>query len=806
MKKITFKKIISLLMMISLIYSSVPTFASEYNNTETENTLSNHKKAIIILPGISGSRFNAREDFAASEYGFNFSQDLEYEKGDRMWEPSSNPFTLKNKLLILACEDDGAPIIEIQPEYTSLSENEELIHEKTISNNEEYGALDSYSKIVNQLYDEFGDKEYDIYYFAYDWRVNNEQTAELLEDFINREGYQDVNFVAHSMGGIVASAYIARSEENKNKVDKLITLGTPYLGAPKALYTFETGNFLNGAIKRLLTSKTFREASNNFASGYELLPTKQYFEWNDTTYIEKYTPHYWFWKKDQEKLDYQQSYDFLSDRDWSTTDDGVKPMLADATDFFDDLFDDGADLINSVNAYVIIGYGQDTIMELEAEYEDGEYQSCNDIKILNGGDGTVPVISASLANRLDEDKSFYIKSDHEALVKNQEVIDFVKNILNDNEEHGESIYDDMPLSVNEKQWWGGTKTKRIKLKVECPVDLSLLENSGEVRSMATSQYVSNPSTEKGNFYTLGKENDIKIAYLTQDDNKILLTGTDKGSMNYTASVFDAGYEIERVVFKDVPLTSDTRIYSNTDFDEGIKLNVDEDNDGEIDQIILPTNIYKGKDLEKELNNNENYYSNYGLISKNNLLSTNLASDKLYVDTNIMSNGLLSVLSSHNTMNGIFKTDKYLLNAEKQANSTTDLTDNLENILSEYIKEFIPETNVKDLDNSTVIGRTCYINNKNLTLNESLKVKNHLRYNTKTFNSEKPVILTSEQGDISIIASKDFNFNGVIYAPNGTVTITGSDVKFNGVIIANKIYITGTDTTIKNNLNLAEILK
>ena len=39
------------------------------------------------------------------------------------------------------------------------------------------------------------------------------------------------------MGGIIASKYI--QEGNKDKVDKLITIGTPYFGAPKALYVFE---------------------------------------------------------------------------------------------------------------------------------------------------------------------------------------------------------------------------------------------------------------------------------------------------------------------------------------------------------------------------------------------------------------------------------------------------------------------------------------------------------------------------------------------------------------------------------------
>ena len=69
-----------------------------------------------------------------------------------------------------------------------------------------------------------------------------------------------------------------------------------------------------------------------------------------------------------------------------------------------------------------------------------------------------------------------------------------------------------------------------------------------------------------------------------------------------------------------------------------------------------------------------------------------------------------------------------------------------------------------------------------------------------FVTKKPVILTSEKGDISIIANKKFDFNGIIYAPNGT----GYDVKFNGIIIANKIFITGTNTEITNTVDLSKL--
>lgn len=53
--------------------------------------------------------------------------------------------------------------------------------------------------------------------------------------------------------------------------------------------------------------------------------------------------------------------------------------------------------------------------------------------------------------------------------------------------------------------------------------------------------------------------------------------------------------------------------------------------------------------------------------------------------------------------------------------------------------------------------------------------------------EKPVVLCSQNGDISIEALR-FNGNGLIYAPNGTVTIRASEVNYTGTIFAKKIRI------------------
>ena len=749
------------------------------------------RKAIIVLPGIAASRLH---------------KNANNKTGDMLWEPNRKNYKLN--IPYLACDENGNSINKVIPEYSEINKNGNRIVEKICHDKQQYGAQDTYGNLVNSLYNKFG-RQYDIYFYSYDWRKSNVENAEHLESFINEKGYNKVNFVAHSMGGLLASEYLRRSRENVNKVDKLITLGTPYLGEPKSLYILETGNFLTGFFENLATKNKFKAVLNNFSSIYELLPTEKYFGLNDTTYVRKTDkiklPGYFglLYKKNRIKLNYNDTYKLISGREWvRNTANMLKQMLPNSKNFHNKLFNN-EHITNSVDFYAIIGYGEDTPMEIEETYKDGKYEKTTDITILNGGDGTVPVISATIGNTIDKKRDFFIKEEHAELAKNKDVIEFVINILNNTKSHSINISDELPLKINKKGWLFNRQTY-IKLKIECPVSLSMTDLHGDVWAEVSNETTYNKNSERGDFYSLGKDNDIKIAYLHQQDNNVLLTGTDNGVMKYTASIFDSGYETNRVVFRNVPITKITKIYTDTDFNGGLNLKLDEDSDGNIDRIIKPSNIYEGKNLEEELDYDSSYFSNYGLVSKNRLLSTNLASKNLAIDTNISSDGLLSVLSSNFNGNGIFNAKTYLKNAIKQKTDNINLEENLETRLAGYIKEAIPATEFKNIENHTIIGNTCYVKHKNFMLDKSLNVRKHLRYNTREFVTKKPVILTSEKGDISIIANKKFDFNGIIYAPNGTVTITGYDVKFNGIIIANKIFITGTNTEITNTVDLSKL--
>ncbi|MDA1347999.1 MAG: hypothetical protein O3A47_03915 [Chloroflexi bacterium] len=121
-----------------------------------------------------------------------------------------------------------------------------------------------------------------LFVFPYDWRKDNGQNADLLWEYIRcvREFYpdSDVDIVAHSMGSLLSRRYILDNPDD-HYVNALITIGGPFLGAPKLLYVLESGDFLDPPISMLPTvNSTFKHLTHSFTGAHQLLPSRKYFE------------------------------------------------------------------------------------------------------------------------------------------------------------------------------------------------------------------------------------------------------------------------------------------------------------------------------------------------------------------------------------------------------------------------------------------------------------------------------------------------------------------------------------------------
>ncbi len=116
-----------------------------------------------------------------------------------------------------------------------------------------------------------------LFPFPYDWRLGNAGHINALARYIQAisefHGGKKVNLIAHSMGGMVARRYLI--EHGATYVDKMITVGTPFLGTPMAVERIFNGDFYNNAVD-WWANDTILDILPTFPSVYELLPSTTY--------------------------------------------------------------------------------------------------------------------------------------------------------------------------------------------------------------------------------------------------------------------------------------------------------------------------------------------------------------------------------------------------------------------------------------------------------------------------------------------------------------------------------------------------
>jgi pimeloyl-ACP methyl ester carboxylesterase len=114
---------------------------------------------------------------------------------------------------------------------------------------------------------------------GYDWRLSAEADAGAVLQVINQvlqvTGADRVDILAHSQGGLVAEA-ITKMPQSVGKIYRIVTLGTPYLGAPEALTELleQTPCVDSGCY---LSMEVVQSLIENYPGVMELLPSASYY-------------------------------------------------------------------------------------------------------------------------------------------------------------------------------------------------------------------------------------------------------------------------------------------------------------------------------------------------------------------------------------------------------------------------------------------------------------------------------------------------------------------------------------------------
>lgn len=228
---------------------------------ETEPT---GASSVLFLPGIQASRLYTK-DAAGAE--------------NRIWEPTDNIDVLK-----LALTEEGTSIVDIR--------TEDIIDEASvpiIGKNIYKGFINFMNKLVD-------DKIIQNWTpFAYDWRhdvfdiVENgtkyldggiknpvDEVVALAEASLSGK----VTIIAHSNGGLLAKAIMLELVERDQEglVDKIIFIGTPQLGTPKAIGTILHGYDQEALGGLIIDDGVAREVIKNLPGAYSLLPSERYMQ------------------------------------------------------------------------------------------------------------------------------------------------------------------------------------------------------------------------------------------------------------------------------------------------------------------------------------------------------------------------------------------------------------------------------------------------------------------------------------------------------------------------------------------------
>jgi hypothetical protein len=133
------------------------------------------------------------------------------------------------------------------------------------------------------------DPSVNLFPFAYDWRKDVRASAVNLGTRIDEilalprfanNGIRQVDVIAHSQGGLVTMATFRTGRVGADEVNRIVTLGTPYLGTPKFLGVLDAQKpcVIEPFGVCILDPETVQEIVQHFPGSLQLLPSKAYYD------------------------------------------------------------------------------------------------------------------------------------------------------------------------------------------------------------------------------------------------------------------------------------------------------------------------------------------------------------------------------------------------------------------------------------------------------------------------------------------------------------------------------------------------
>jgi len=392
-------------------------------------TVKVNKNAIIIIPGIMGS-----------ELFLGDNTDAPFENDTPIWTASvfakmqgvGDLLYIHNIFKSLRCNDDATSKYNVRTKRfttkTELSTDEAKIYSN------QCGTKDIYRNLFATLNQNSAlTAQYTIDFFSYDWRLSNGISAQKLDSYINEMGYDKVVLIAHSMGGLVASGYLALGAAQRNKVKSVYYLASPLLGSVEMVNVWMNEDLdaleLDLPVSSDILSIMFhipgfslKMLLSNFQSVYELIPTKKYFSLANQHYL-SYKSYLYGDSPETTYTTYDDSRSAL--QRWY----GIRNNLMNiAESFHDNLYINDSHISSLIESYYIYGNSYNTKSKMCHSTIYDMYGNIllrfSPSEFTQEGDKMVAKWSATLAG-LYSDQTYHVKDSHTAVTQNTDVKNFI---------------------------------------------------------------------------------------------------------------------------------------------------------------------------------------------------------------------------------------------------------------------------------------------------------------------------------------------------------------------------------------------
>jgi pimeloyl-ACP methyl ester carboxylesterase len=537
--------------------------------------------SVLFLPGIQASRLY-KDGLFGSE--------------DQVWEPTSN-------------ED----VDDLR--FDSSFESVNIIYTRDAVDNvsRAFGLvdIDIYKNLLdtfNQL-DRVGEIE-EFLPFAYDWRYDvfhvatedvsyTDGEVKRLKDEIERlaaESYtKKVSVIAHSNGGLVLRALLASYDDQEfiNKIDQVIMVGTPLLGAPKTIASLLHGYGQGTPGQFIIGDSTARRVSLKFPGAYGLLPSDIYLSSGAAPTV--------FFDTSESTAQFRERYGnavngpaeleaFLlgeEGRDSATTIEAASTLnetLFSSARSQSSKLDDFS-MPDNIDFYTIVGTGKET--EVAFEYREFSERTCRQelftevcetevfskpIPILSlDGDGTVPAVSAAfdgITHYIDLRDASY---DHKNLTESPEILEFITDLILD-----ESV----DVNNNAPTY----NTEQLLIGIHSPMNILVTDSNGNQTGVVDEGILTNILNSSyrelagSKFVTVPKGTNLEIIF----------TGTANGGATVTVDEFDESGRTQQRAVVPIPIVTSTTLSTLVITDTTVSnLETDVDGDGTIDEIRTP---------------------------------------------------------------------------------------------------------------------------------------------------------------------------------------------------------------------------